>query len=206
MPRRKRRSRRVRVITVVLGALVIALLVWSIYSRRQPGTWQHVFATREGMIGGHDLEPHDHSCRRPCSSPFPIGARSGAMSRCATTIARSSSRCSTSARGTSTTRTGSTTHVPPASTVAASIARRPTPPASICRTHGLRARPPRQRLRRLALRSPRVCRNAVAMSRYLVGAARSRRSMRARARGRTVVRDGTEVSATRYLTPNLSSI
>ena len=38
-------------ITVVLGALVIALLVWSIYSRRQPGTWQHVFATREGMIG-----------------------------------------------------------------------------------------------------------------------------------------------------------
>ena len=27
------------------------MLVWSIHSRRQPGTWQHVFATREGMIG-----------------------------------------------------------------------------------------------------------------------------------------------------------
>jgi hypothetical protein len=51
MPRRKRRSRRRRVNTVVLGAVAIALVVWSIYSRRQPGNWQHVFATREGMIG-----------------------------------------------------------------------------------------------------------------------------------------------------------
>jgi hypothetical protein len=52
MPRGKRRSRRSRVISVVLGALAIALVVWSMYSRRQPGSWQHVFATREGMIGG----------------------------------------------------------------------------------------------------------------------------------------------------------
>jgi len=51
MPRRRRRSTRRRAITAVLGALAITILVWSIYSRRQPGNWQHVFATREGMIG-----------------------------------------------------------------------------------------------------------------------------------------------------------
>src|SRR5262245_45565515 len=51
MPRRRRPSTRRRAITAVLGALVITTLAWSIYSRRQPGTWQHVFATREGMIG-----------------------------------------------------------------------------------------------------------------------------------------------------------
>jgi hypothetical protein len=39
-------------LTVGLAALAIALTVWTIHSRRQPGTWQHVFATREGMIGG----------------------------------------------------------------------------------------------------------------------------------------------------------
>lgn len=38
-------------ITIVLAAVAIALVVWTIHSRRQPGTWQHVFATREGMIG-----------------------------------------------------------------------------------------------------------------------------------------------------------
>src|SRR5689334_15044842 len=50
MPRRRRPSTR-PAITAALGALVTAMLVWSIYSRRQPGNWQHVFATREGMIG-----------------------------------------------------------------------------------------------------------------------------------------------------------
>src|SRR4051794_19012258 len=51
MPRAMRRPRRRRIVTVVLGVLAISLLVWTIYSRRQPGTWQHVFATPEGMIG-----------------------------------------------------------------------------------------------------------------------------------------------------------
>src|SRR5512135_2965435 len=40
------------ILTAGLGALAVTLLVWTIYSRRQPGSWQHVFATREGMIGG----------------------------------------------------------------------------------------------------------------------------------------------------------
>jgi len=36
----------------MLGAVVIALGVWTVQNARQPGTWQHVFATREGLIGG----------------------------------------------------------------------------------------------------------------------------------------------------------
>ena len=40
-----------RVRTVVICLLTIAVLGWTIYSRRQPGNWQHVFATREGEIG-----------------------------------------------------------------------------------------------------------------------------------------------------------
>lgn len=49
MPRRRRRSLRARTIGVALVAVVV--IGWSIYSRRQPGDWQHVFATREGEIG-----------------------------------------------------------------------------------------------------------------------------------------------------------
>ncbi|HEX2690012.1 MAG TPA: hypothetical protein VHN14_25525, partial [Kofleriaceae bacterium] len=58
MPRAAhRRGRRTvrpgwRVRIAVLGAVVLALLGWTIHNARQPGTWQHVFATREGMIGG----------------------------------------------------------------------------------------------------------------------------------------------------------
>ena len=51
MPRRKPGSIRRRVVTVTLAAITAALVVWTIYSRRQPGSWQHVMATREGMIG-----------------------------------------------------------------------------------------------------------------------------------------------------------
>jgi len=36
----------------LLAAIVLALGVWTIHNVRQPGTWQHVFATREGLIGG----------------------------------------------------------------------------------------------------------------------------------------------------------
>jgi len=35
----------------MLGAAVVVLGVWTVYNARQPGTWQHVMATREGMIG-----------------------------------------------------------------------------------------------------------------------------------------------------------
>lgn len=34
-----------------LGAVVIALLIWTVVRARQPGPWQRVLATREGMIG-----------------------------------------------------------------------------------------------------------------------------------------------------------
>lgn len=36
----------------MLAAVVLALAVWTFQNARQPGTWQHVFATREGLIGG----------------------------------------------------------------------------------------------------------------------------------------------------------
>lgn len=52
MPRPRRQGRRRPWVTVGLAAVAIALVVWTIHSRRQPGTWQRVFATREGMIGG----------------------------------------------------------------------------------------------------------------------------------------------------------
>ena len=41
-----------RVRLVVLGALVIALIAWTVDNARQAGPWQRVLATREGMIGG----------------------------------------------------------------------------------------------------------------------------------------------------------
>ncbi|CAN5741800.1 hypothetical protein BH11MYX3_BH11MYX3_05680 [soil metagenome] len=49
MPSKRRRSRRAR--TVLICLVTAAVLGWTIYSRRQPGNWQHVFATREGEIG-----------------------------------------------------------------------------------------------------------------------------------------------------------
>jgi hypothetical protein len=51
MPRVRRRSKHLRLRIALLGVLAGAIGGWSIYSRRQPGSWQHVFATREGMIG-----------------------------------------------------------------------------------------------------------------------------------------------------------
>jgi hypothetical protein len=52
--RRRRRATplRRRVVLVALGAAVIALGAWTVHNARQPGTWQHVLATREGEIGG----------------------------------------------------------------------------------------------------------------------------------------------------------
>jgi hypothetical protein len=49
VPRKRRRSLRLR--AVVLAIIAAAILGWVIYSRRQPGDWQHVFATREGDVG-----------------------------------------------------------------------------------------------------------------------------------------------------------
>jgi hypothetical protein len=46
------RPARWRLRIAVLGAVVTALVVWTIHRARQPGTWQHVLATREGLIGG----------------------------------------------------------------------------------------------------------------------------------------------------------
>jgi len=36
---------------VALGVAVLVLAGWTIHNARQPGAWQHVLATREGMIG-----------------------------------------------------------------------------------------------------------------------------------------------------------
>jgi hypothetical protein len=38
-------------VTIALAVLFVAMLSWAIWSARQPGPWQHVFATREGEIG-----------------------------------------------------------------------------------------------------------------------------------------------------------
>jgi hypothetical protein len=53
MPTRRRRGRlrTRRVVLVALGAAVAVLGGWMIHRARQPGTWQHVLATREGLIG-----------------------------------------------------------------------------------------------------------------------------------------------------------
>lgn len=51
MPRVRRRSKHLRLRIALLGVVAGTVAGWSIYSRRQPGSWQHVFATREGMIG-----------------------------------------------------------------------------------------------------------------------------------------------------------
>ncbi|TMQ12454.1 MAG: hypothetical protein E6J90_31475 [Deltaproteobacteria bacterium] len=57
MPRARRGGRprhpvRRRIAIATLGAAVIVLGAWTVRSARQPGAWQHVLATREGMIGG----------------------------------------------------------------------------------------------------------------------------------------------------------
>jgi len=36
---------------IALGAAVAVLGGWTVHSAREPGDWQHVLATREGMIG-----------------------------------------------------------------------------------------------------------------------------------------------------------
>lgn len=54
-PRRRRRlavGARRRALLAILGTAVIALGIWTVRSARQPGPWQRVLATREGMIGG----------------------------------------------------------------------------------------------------------------------------------------------------------
>jgi hypothetical protein len=50
--RKRRLSTRDRVGLAVLVVLLVAVGGWAIRDARQPGPWQHVFATREGMIGG----------------------------------------------------------------------------------------------------------------------------------------------------------
>ena len=50
--RRSAHPRRRRAVLAVLGAAVVALAVWTIHQAREPGPWQRVLATREGMIGG----------------------------------------------------------------------------------------------------------------------------------------------------------
>jgi hypothetical protein len=50
----KRRHKRARVSWWKIGALAViaaAFLGWRLYDSRQPGSWQRVFATREGQIG-----------------------------------------------------------------------------------------------------------------------------------------------------------
>jgi hypothetical protein len=49
--RRPRHPARRRATIALLGAAVIALGAWTVHSARQPGTWQHVLATREGDLG-----------------------------------------------------------------------------------------------------------------------------------------------------------
>jgi hypothetical protein len=48
--RGRRRFRRVPL--VVLVAILAALLVWTVRKALEPGPWQRVFATREGLTGG----------------------------------------------------------------------------------------------------------------------------------------------------------
>lgn len=45
----RKRASKARVL--VLGVIAAGLVAWTIYSRRQPGSWQRVFATREGDVG-----------------------------------------------------------------------------------------------------------------------------------------------------------
>jgi hypothetical protein len=47
-----RGRRRFRVPLVVLAAILVVLVIWSVREARKPGPWQRVFATREGLTGG----------------------------------------------------------------------------------------------------------------------------------------------------------
>jgi hypothetical protein len=40
-----------RVPLVLLGAILTTLVVWTVREALEPGPWQHVFATREGLTG-----------------------------------------------------------------------------------------------------------------------------------------------------------
>lgn len=51
MVRARRRTTHSRLRIALLGVAASAVVGWSVYSWRQPGSWQHVFATREGMVG-----------------------------------------------------------------------------------------------------------------------------------------------------------
>lgn len=52
--RRGRLARRLRRRASLAGlsVAVVAAAAWTVHGARQPGHWQHVLATREGMIGG----------------------------------------------------------------------------------------------------------------------------------------------------------
>lgn len=58
MAKRRKPQRRVaagvreKLFVAGLTLLLFGLVVWTVQNARQPGTWQHVFATREGEIGG----------------------------------------------------------------------------------------------------------------------------------------------------------
>ena len=41
-----------RYVLIALGAAVIVAAGWTVHRARQPGAWQRVLATREGLIGG----------------------------------------------------------------------------------------------------------------------------------------------------------
>ncbi|MEO6775862.1 MAG: hypothetical protein ABI467_23075 [Kofleriaceae bacterium] len=48
---RRRRLGSSRWKTAALAVVATGFLIWRIYDARQPGSWQRVFATREGQIG-----------------------------------------------------------------------------------------------------------------------------------------------------------
>jgi hypothetical protein len=63
-----------RVPLAVLGAVLAALLVWTVHEARKPGPWQRVFATREGLTGrrlatGAIIQPGDRfvALPHPCA-------------------------------------------------------------------------------------------------------------------------------------------
>jgi len=47
----RRLPKRWRLYSAVLAVIVVSLVAWTIHDARQPGDWQHVFATREGLVG-----------------------------------------------------------------------------------------------------------------------------------------------------------
>ena len=136
MPRaasRTRRPKRRGLVLAMLGAAVIVLGVWTVYNARQPGAWQHVLATREGMIGDKTSTrmiiradsmfvalPHPRALRRFVEVRY----RDRALVVPVLDVGP----------GTSMTPTGSTTPGRRPSAGAGSTARRSTPRGSICPT------------------------------------------------------------------------